>query len=81
MKKIYQVLDTSTGHFEWCLKKDLANVINSVEAHLKGHRLDDMGLNIKDATPDDINALNDWVSDSIETNLFEHEEELIEFLN
>ena len=81
MKKIYQVLDTSTGHFEWCLKKDLDNVTNSVEAHLKGHRLNYIGLNIKDATPNDINALNDWVSDNIEINIFDHEKELIEFLN
>ena len=81
MKNIYRVYDTHNGRIEWCLKKNLDEAINSMEASMKVKRLDYMALSPKDATLDDIDALNDWVSDNIEIEKLEYEEELIDLLN
>lgn len=81
MKNIYRVYDTYNGRIQWCLKKDLEVTIGAMEAALKVSRMDAIALNLKDATLDDIDALNDYASDNIEIEKLEYEEELIDLLN
>jgi predicted transport protein len=81
MKNIYRVYDTYNGRIEWCTKKNLDVTINAMEARLKIKRMDYMALNLKDATLDDIDSLNNWCSDNIEIEKLESVEELINLLN
>ncbi len=81
MKNIYRVHDTYTGRMEFCLKKDLDDTINAIVGALKVKRMDYMALEPKDATLDDIEALNDYVSDNMEIETLTNEEELINLLN
>ena len=73
MKNIYRVYDTYNGRMEWCLKKDLSDTINSMEAHLKARRMDYLALNPKTATLDDIDHLDDWCSDNLEIEKLQDE--------
>ena len=77
MKTIYKVEDTHRGITKYCLRKDFPIIFQSLCGSLRVSRMDEMALNPK-MSLDDMNALDDFVSDSVEVTTFDDEEKFLE---
>ena len=80
MKRIYKIENTHGGYIRYCLKKELDTIFNSMQCNLRVSRMDELALTPK-MSLDDMQSIEDFVSDNIEVTMFDNEDELISSLN
>ena len=82
MKQIFKIQNLESGNFIFCLKSDLEYAVNLIEAEIRTDYMNYAALTPHQAaTPDELAAMEDKVSDCLEVNKYENETDLIEDLN